>query len=161
MTSRIPIGQGIAVTGLQLANAYACIANDGVLMKPYVRDGEPQVVGRPVRREIARSVREMMIDVTKPGGTGTRAAVKGYAVAGKTGTAQKAVPGGYSQTDYYATFVGMIPATQPEVVILVTVDTPRPQHTGGFVAAPAFSEIASAVANYLDIPHDVTADNKK
>jgi cell division protein FtsI/penicillin-binding protein 2 len=165
--TRVPIGQGVAVTALQLINAYACIANDGVLMRPYVLDKvvdtqkneviyqkKPEVIGRPVRPEVARSVREMMIGITKTGGTGERAAVEGYTVAGKTGTAQKPVHGGYSQTDYHATFVGFLPAINPEIVILVTVDTPKPQHTGGFVAGPAFSEIATAVAKYLEIPPD-------
>jgi cell division protein FtsI (penicillin-binding protein 3) len=164
--TRIPMGQGVAVTALQMINAFSCIANDGVLMKPYVVDrvvsqkGEvmfkntPTVIGRPVRKEVARTIREMMIGITRPGGTGTRAAVEGYTVAGKTGTAQKPVAGGYSQTDYYATFVGFIPAVNPEIAILVTVDTPRPQHTGGFVAAPVFAEIASTVVQYLEIPPD-------
>lgn len=171
--TRAPIGQGVAVTALQLINAYACIANDGVLMRPYVLDKvvdtqknkviyqkKPEVIGQPVRPEIARTVREMMIGITKPGGTGVRAAVKGYTIAGKTGTAQKPVRGGYSQTDYYATFVGILPATNPEIVILVTVDTPKPQHTGGFVSGPVFSEIATAIAKYLEIPpDDITFDD--
>ncbi len=165
-TTRAPIGQGVAVTALQLANAYACIANDGDLLKPHVVrkivthkgevvvNNEPELIGRPVRKDVARTVRRMMIGVTRPGGTGTRAAVKGYTVAGKTGTAQKIVNGAYSQTDFYATFAGMIPATQPEVVILVTIDKPRPQHTGGYVAGPAFSKIASETVKYLLIPPD-------
>ncbi len=165
-TTRVPIGQGVSVTALQLANAFACIANDGELMKPHVVrkvtthknelviNNQPEVIGRPISKEVARKVREMMIGITEQGGTGTRGAVKGYTVAGKTGTAQKIVNKVYSQTDYYATFVGMIPAMEPEVVILVTIDEPKPQHTGGYVAAPAFSKIAAETMKYLLVPPD-------
>ncbi|MFO7937725.1 MAG: penicillin-binding protein 2 [Kiritimatiellia bacterium] len=165
-TTRVPIGQGIAVSALQLANAFACIANDGRLMKPAVLDRivdhkgniirktEPRVIGSPVSKDVARKVRYLMTGVTRKGGTGRRGAVKGYTVAGKTGTAQKIVDGAYSQTDFYATFVGMIPAVKPEIVILVTIDTPKPQHTGGYVAAPAFSKIGRETTRYLLIPPD-------
>ncbi|MDD2599142.1 MAG: penicillin-binding protein 2 [Kiritimatiellae bacterium] len=164
--TRIPIGQGVAVTALQMVNAFACLANDGVLMQPYVvskivsPNGEvvfsnkPQVIGRPVRKEVAHSVREMMVDITRPGGTGMRAAVKGYTVGGKTGTAQKPVKGHYSETDYYASFVGFVPAREPVFAVLVTIDTPKPQHTGGYVAAPVFAEIATITAKYLEVPPD-------
>ncbi|MFA7173355.1 MAG: penicillin-binding protein 2 [Kiritimatiellia bacterium] len=164
--TRIPIGQGVAVTALQILNAFACLANDGVLMKPYVvskivspngeviLENKPEVIGRPVRKEVARSIREMMADITRPGGTGVRAAVKGYTVGGKTGTAQKPVKGHYSETDYYASFIGFVPAREPVFAVLVTIDTPRPQHTGGYVAAPVFSEIATMTAKYLEIPPD-------
>lgn len=164
--TRVPIGQGVAVTGLQVVNAYSALANDGVLMRPYIVSkvvsptGEvvfkasPEVLGRPVRPEVARKVREMLIGVTEEGGTGKRAVVPGYSVGGKTGTAQKAVPGGYSSTDYYASFVGFVPAHEPVFTVLVSVERPRPQHTGGFVSAPAFSKIASATARYLEIPPD-------
>ncbi|MDR2850148.1 MAG: penicillin-binding protein 2 [Verrucomicrobiota bacterium] len=168
--TRVPIGQGIAVTGLQMINAYSTIANDGVMMKPYIvdrivsPDGEtifkakPEVLGRPVRAEVARSVREMLVGVTEDGGTGKRAFVPGYSVAGKTGTAQKAVPGGYSNTDYYASFVGFVPAGEPVFSVLVSVDRPRPQHTGGFVSAPVFAKIAAATARYLEIPPDLPSE---
>jgi len=171
--TRIPMGQGIAVTGLQMVNAYACLANDGVLMKPYVVskivspkgkviiENRPEVIGRPIRKEIARSVRGMMIGITRTGGTGKRGAVKGYTVAGKTGTAQKPVAGGYSQTEYYATFVGFVPAVKPVFAVLVTVDSPKPQHTGGYVAAPAFAEIAATTARYLEIPPDDIQDEEE
>jgi cell division protein FtsI (penicillin-binding protein 3) len=164
--TRVPIGQGVAVTGLQMVNAYATLANDGVLMKPYLVDkivsssGEtlfkatPKVIGRPVRPSVARAVREMLVGVTEEGGTGKRGAVPGYSVAGKTGTAQKAVPGGYSSTDYYASFVGFVPASAPVFCVLVSVERPRPQHMGGFVAAPVFAKIATATARYLEVPPD-------
>jgi cell division protein FtsI (penicillin-binding protein 3) len=168
--TRVPIGQGIAVTGLQMVNAYSALANDGVLMRPYVVDkivspggemvfkAKPQVLGKPVRPEVARAVREMLIGVTEEGGTGKRATVRGYSIGGKTGTAQKAVHGGYSSTDYYASFVGFVPAREPVFSILVTVERPRPQHTGGFVSAPVFAKIASATARYLEVPPDQPVD---
>lgn len=168
--TRVPIGQGIAVTGLQMINAYSTLANDGKMMRPYLVDkivspsGEvvfqarPEILGRPVRPEVARAVREMLIGVTEEGGTGKRATVSGYSVGGKTGTAQKAVPGGYSSTDYYASFVGFVPASAPVFSVLVTVERPRPQHTGGFVSAPAFSKIAAATARYLEVPPDQPVD---
>ena len=164
--SRVPIGQGIAVTGLQMINAYSTLANDGVMMRPYVVEkivaptgetvfkAKPEVLGRPVRPEVARTVREMLIGVTEEGGTGKRATVPGYSVGGKTGTAQKAVAGGYSSTDYYASFVGFVPAHEPVFSVLVSVERPRPQHTGGFVSAPVFAKIAAATARYLEIPPD-------
>lgn len=164
--TRVSIGQGVAVTGLQMINAYSTIANDGVLMRPYVVDriiaptGEtvvkntPTVLGRPVRPEVARIVRDMLVGVTEEGGTGMRATVPGYSIAGKTGTAQKAVIGGYSSTDFYASFVGFVPGRQPVFTVLVSVERPRPQHTGGFVSAPAFARIAAATARYLEIPPD-------
>jgi len=90
--------------------------------------------------------------VCEEGGTGRRARVEGYQVAGKTGTAEKAIPGGYSATDYMASFAGFLPAEAPEIVIVVVVDTPRGVHTGGRVAGPAFREIAEQAVRYLDIP---------
>ena len=169
--TRIPIGQGIAVTGLQMINAYSTLANDGRMMRPYVVDrivspsgevimrAKPEVIGCPVRPEVARAVREMLTGVTEEGGTGKRASVKGFSIAGKTGTAQKAVPGGYSSTDYYASFVGFVPASKPVFSVLVSVERPRPQHTGGFVAAPVFARIATATARYLALDPDLPLDD--
>lgn len=164
--TRISIGQGVAVTGLQMVSAYSALANEGKMMRPYlvdriisangevIRQNRPEVIGRPVRPEVARQVCDMLTGVTESGGTGKRASVSGYSVAGKTGTAQKAVRGGYSQTDYYASFVGFVPASDPVFTVLVTVERPRPQHTGGYVSAPAFAKIATEVAQYLEIPPD-------
>jgi len=164
--TRVPIGQGVAVTGLQMVNAYSAIANGGKLMRPYVVDkivspsgevvlqAKSEVIGSPIRPEVAQQVREMLIGVTEEGGTGKRADVKGYTVAGKTGTAQHAIKGGYSNTDYFASFVGFIPARAPAFCVLVSVDRPKPQHTGGYVAAPAFAKIATATARYLEVPPD-------
>lgn len=162
--SRIAIGQGIGVTALQMLGVYAAIANDGFLMKPHVvqravrPDGttvyqaEPAVLSRPIRGETAAIMRELLGRVTEEGGTGTKAAVPGYKVAGKTGTAQKAVAGGYSDSAYMSSFVGFLPTDQPEVAIVIVVDEPQPLHTGGIVAAPAFRAVAEQLVRYLDIP---------
>ena len=169
--TRMPIGQGIAVTGLQMVNAYSALANGGVMMRPYVVDrivsaeGEvikkvtPQVLGRPVRPEVARLVCEMLQGVTEREGTGWRAAVAGYSVGGKTGTAQKSGVGGYSSTDYYASFIGVVPAKKPVFTVLVSIECPKPQHSGGYVAAPAFSKIAAATARYLEIEPDMIPED--
>ncbi len=162
--SRIAIGQGIAVTALQMLGVYAAIANDGFLMKPHVvqravkPDGETlyqaelSVLSRPIRGETAAIMRGLLGRVTEEGGTGTKAAIPGYRVAGKTGTAQKAVAGGYSESAYMSSFVGFLPTEQPEVGIIIVVDEPQPLHTGGIVAAPAFREVAEQLVRYLDIP---------
>ncbi len=164
--TRISIGQGVAVTAVQLLNAICAIANDGFLMRPYViREvrspagaclyrAEPEVCARPLSVETAALMRELMGRVTEDGGTGRRARVPGYRVAGKTGTAQKPVGGGYSDTDYMASFVGFLPVQAPEIGVIVVVDTPQPYHTGGTVAAPVFSRIAGEAVRYLNVPGD-------
>ncbi len=162
--TRIAIGQSVATTAIQMLSAINAIANDGFLMRPYVvrevreagsgavlYQAEPQVLRRPVNAQSAAMVRTMMRMVTLPGGTGRNAHLDSVAVAGKTGTAQKPLDGGYSKTDYVATFVGFFPADNPEVGIIVVVDTPRPQYTGGAVAAPVFRRIAESLVRYLDI----------
>ena len=170
--TRIAIGQGISVTGLQLLNGYCAIANNGRLMRPYVvsrivdsdtnvlYEAHPTIMARPLRPEIAAQLRNMLIGVTEEGGTATRAAVTNYTVAGKTGTSQMPVPGGgrYSDTDFWASFVGVLPAEKPVFGLLVVVERPHPQHMGGYVAAPVFSHIAEAVARYLEIPASLNVD---
>ncbi len=166
--SRAPIGQGVAVTALQLCSAYQAIANDGVRMRPYIverlvgHDGgefyrhEPTSVGRPLSAESARAVRNMMLDVASSKGTARRAAVKGYSVAGKTGTAQKIVNGKYSDSLFWATFCGIVPASDPHLVILVTLDFESRQkfHQGGNSAGPIFKRIAMATLRYKMVPPD-------
>jgi cell division protein FtsI/penicillin-binding protein 2 len=170
--TRVPIGQGVCVTAVQMVNGYSMLANGGKVMKPYVIDkiisangqvilkNEPTVLARPIRPEVARSVCDMLVGVTEDGGTGKRAGVKGYSVAGKTGTAQQVGPGGYSSTDYWASFVGFVPASNPIFCVLVTIDRPDPKkpRTGGVVAAPVFSRIATTTARYLGIPPDMPED---
>jgi cell division protein FtsI (penicillin-binding protein 3) len=110
------------------------------------------VLGRPIRADTAHLMLQMMARVTEEGGTGTKACVAGYKVAGKTGSAQKALAGGYSDSAHVASFMGMLPAERPEIAIMVVVDEPQPLHTGGQVAAPIFREIAEQAVRYLDIP---------
>jgi cell division protein FtsI/penicillin-binding protein 2 len=161
----IPIGQGIAVTPIQMASAYAAVANRGVWVRPHLVDhvGEGDTV-RPARRRVvsawvSRELMAMLKNVVAEG-TGTLAAVPGYQVAGKTGTAAKPDPhGGYSDSRYVASFVGVVPASRPRLVILVSVDEPRGAIWGGVVAAPAFAQIAKFDLQYLDggVPPDAPA----
>jgi cell division protein FtsI (penicillin-binding protein 3)/stage V sporulation protein D (sporulation-specific penicillin-binding protein) len=156
----MPIGHGVAVTPVQMAAAYAAVANDGVWLRPHLVervgvDDRPSVRARRIlSRRVAREVMAMMRDVVVEG-TGTAAALPGYQVAGKTGTAAKPDPdGGYSTSRYVASFVGVVPATNPRLVVLVTVDEPGSAIWGGVVAAPAFAEIARFGLQYLEIPPD-------
>ena len=166
--SRAPIGQGVSVTAIQLASAYQAIANDGLRMKPRIvekvvgPDGReivsnpPRPLGRPISEKAARAMREIMKGVAAPGGTARRAAVRGYSVAGKTGTAQKVINGRYSESLYLATFCAMMPADEPRLVILVTLDFDHRTlyHQGGNSAGPIFRRIATAASRYLMIPSD-------
>jgi cell division protein FtsI (penicillin-binding protein 3)/stage V sporulation protein D (sporulation-specific penicillin-binding protein) len=157
----VPIGQGISVTPIQMASVYAAVANDGVWIQPHLVD---RVGGRPPEKwrrrrlmsaSIDREVKAMLSGVINdPGATGNAAQIPGYTVAGKTGTAQVATPHGYSNTDYTASFVGMVPATHPRLVVLVKVDDPRGSIFGGVVAAPAFAAIAKFDLQYLEVPPD-------
>jgi cell division protein FtsI/penicillin-binding protein 2 len=153
----VPIGQGIAVTSMQMAAAYAAIANGGILRSPHIVDA---VGGRRTERprgeriiseSTAASVRSMLEGVFGPGGTASGAAIKGYALAGKTGTAQKPIPGGYSKDKYVASFVGFAPARDPKLLVTVMVDEPKGDIYGGSVAAPAWRKITSFALNYLKI----------
>jgi cell division protein FtsI (penicillin-binding protein 3) len=162
--ANICFGQGVAVTGLQLTQAVAAIANGGLLMKPFLvrgvvdqngrlaQENLPQEAGRVMTPAQAKALTDMLALVTQPGGTGTQARVDPYLVAGKTGTAQKLDPeGGYSDTDYMSSFVGFLPADDPKAAILVTLDSPRGQHYGGVVAGPAWASIARAALDSLGV----------
>jgi cell division protein FtsI/penicillin-binding protein 2 len=157
----LPIGQGIGVTGLQMAAAYGAIANGGVLRRPHLVEsvgGKRSGVG-PGRRIISRTVAAQLMTmlrdvVAADGGTGALAAIPGYTVAGKTGTAAKPERGGYSTSRYVASFVGVVPAKKPELVVLVSIDEPKGAIWGGVVAAPAFADIASFGLQYLEIAPD-------
>jgi cell division protein FtsI (penicillin-binding protein 3) len=158
----VPIGQGIAVTSVQMAAAYAAIANQGVSVRPHLID---HVGARPPRRDnrrrivskvVAEQMRAMLSGVVVEG-TGQLAAVPGYRVAGKTGTAAKPDRNGYSTSNYVASFVGFVPASAPRLVVAVTVDEPRGAIWGGVVAAPAFQEIARFGLQYLEVPPDAPA----
>ncbi len=163
--TRIAIGHEVAVTALQMLGVLCTIANDGVRMKPYIvrqvtdTDGRvlyqqsPVVVGQPIRADTARLMKNLLARVTEEGGTGSRARVEGYNVGGKTGTAQKAIPGGYSDTLNMSSFMGFIPAEDPQLAIIVVLDEPSNDvRTGGYVAGPVFKEIAEQAVRYLDIP---------
>ena len=166
--SRAPIGQGVSVTAIQMCSAYQAIANNGLRMKPYIVDkivdyrGEeiyrhtPTPAGRPIKESTAREMRKIMLGVASPAGTARRAAIRGYSVAGKTGTAQKVVDGHYSDSLFRATFCGMVPASDPKLVILVTLDfdEKRKFHQGGNSSGPVFRRIAIGALRYLMIPPD-------
>jgi cell division protein FtsI (penicillin-binding protein 3) len=156
----LPIGHGIAITPVQMAAAYGTVANRGVWLRPHLverigRDDRPGVAARRILTpRVARQVLRMMQDVVLEG-TGQQAQLPGYTVAGKTGTAAKPDPkGGYSTSRYVASFVGIVPAKSPRLVVLVTVDEPRASIWGGVVAAPAFQQIAGYDLQYLEIPPD-------
>jgi cell division protein FtsI (penicillin-binding protein 3) len=164
-TGAISFGQGISVSAIQLIAAVSSIANDGDLMKPYIvkaiTDGNgrlvenfrPRKVRSVISHETARTIKRIMQTVITEGGTGVKAAMEGYAVCGKTGTAQKiSKSGGYADNDYVASFVGFAPAEDPRVAILVVVDEPQEEYYGGTVAAPAFKRIAYETLNYLNVP---------
>jgi cell division protein FtsI/penicillin-binding protein 2 len=160
----IPIGQGIAVTPIQLAAAYAAIANKGVWVRPHLvaRIGSKPVAPAKRRQVVTTAVADelmVMLHNVVDEGTGTAAEIPGYTVAGKTGTAQKPdlKTGGYSTYNYVASFVGIVPASSPRLVILVTVDEPRGSIWGGVVAAPAFQQIALDCLRYLEVPPDKTS----
>jgi cell division protein FtsI (penicillin-binding protein 3)/stage V sporulation protein D (sporulation-specific penicillin-binding protein) len=157
----VPIGQGVSVTSVQLASAYAAIANGGEWVEPHLVD---HVLGDPPPRlqrrrvlepGIDRELRTMLKGVVSDQGTAELAAIPGYTVAGKTGTAQKPGPNGYIPGAYVATFVGMVPASNPRLVVLVSVDEPHGQIYGGTVAAPAFEQIASFDLQYLEVPPEL------
>jgi cell division protein FtsI (penicillin-binding protein 3) len=147
---QVPMGQGIAASPLQLACAYAAIANDGVLVQPHlVRNAIDPWCRRVVSATIARQLRDMLT-VTVEEGTGKKARLEGYEVAGKTGTAQKPGKGGYSD-EVIASFVGMVPADDPRLVVLVMVDEPKTERSGAKVAAPVFATIADFALKRLGI----------
>jgi len=156
----VPIGQGIAVTPVQMAAAYAAIANKGIWSRPHLVDhvaggGRPSLHRhRMVSKRVAAEVMAMLKDVVAEG-TGQFAAIPGYQVAGKTGTAQKPDShGGYATDRYVASFVGIVPASRPRLVVLVTVDEPQGAIWGGVVAAPAFQQLARFDLQYLEVSPD-------
>jgi cell division protein FtsI (penicillin-binding protein 3) len=160
----ISFGHGIAVSAIQLVAAVSAIANDGVLMKPYivkevsdqygqpVRHYEPKQVRRVISARNAAIIKSIMQSVTTKGGTGVNAALDRYSVGGKTGTARKLdEKGQYSQSKHVASFVGFTPARNPAIALLVIIDEPKEIYYGGVVAAPLFKKIAQQTLNYLNI----------
>jgi len=160
----VSFGQGVTVTPLQMVRAVGCFANRGIMMTPHlakalyddhwklVREFGPITAGTPISHKTAAAMTRIMCNVVT-NGTGKAAAVPGYAVAGKTGTAQCADPGGgYSGNRFIASFIGFVPAEEPRVVILVKVDNPKDTYWGGTVAAPIFRDVAREVLWYLKVP---------
>ena len=151
----LPIGQGLAVTPMQMAAAYQAIAMKGVTHKPHVVMGEAPPAKRVLSEQTATSVSKMLEGVLGSGGTATEAQVPGYRLAGKTGTAEKPDEfGGYSKTKFVASFIGYAPARNPRLLVAVMVDEPKGEIYGGVVAAPAFEKIVSFALPYLGIPPD-------
>lgn len=166
-TTSIPMGQEISVTAIQLITAFAALANDGVILKPRLlravldesgrvvrKNFKPKIVGRAIESDLARAMVTKILTRVVAEGTGTRAAIPGYRVFGKTGTAQIAVNGRYNRRDYVGSFLGGAPASSPKVVVLVTVRKPdrRIGYYGGTVAAPVVKKILENTLKYLGIP---------
>ena len=178
--TRLPIGQGISVTPLQMVQAYCALANNGKMYKLHIvdaisdartgdliRDMKPMVKKeRVISPSTAFQITEALKSVTRKGGTATQAAIPGFEVAGKTGTAQKVVPAEkdedgrvirrahYSDSLHVSSFIGYVPADDPEMVLYIVVDEPphkRPLYYGGYCAAPYFKRIAEHTLNYLNV----------
>jgi cell division protein FtsI (penicillin-binding protein 3) len=176
--ANISFGQGIAVSAIQLVTAFAALGNEGLLMRPRLirriltEDGRELVPSRPepvdqiLSKEVARAALDAMEACTGPDGTAPTAAIRGYGVAGKTGTAQKPATGyrrgkkvegekkGYAEDAWISSFVGLVPASDPKLAILIIVDEPEGRGFGGVVAAPIFKEIASWSLRYLGVPSE-------
>jgi cell division protein FtsI/penicillin-binding protein 2 len=165
--AQIPMGQGIAVTRLQMTMAMCAIANDGVLMRPMLvnrledEDGNvvvrysPQSVRRIISDSAAKEMVEALKTVVSKQGTAATAALDNYTVAGKTGTAQKVEGGEYVHGKYIASFIGFFPADDPQLCISIVLDEPKEGYYGGQCAGPVFKEIAERAANYLNIRPDI------
>jgi cell division protein FtsI/penicillin-binding protein 2 len=167
--AQIPMGQGVAVTRLQMAMAMAALANDGWLMRPMLvsrledRNGkvvqkyEPQRVRQVVTEATDKMMIEALKTVVTTNGTAQGAAMQDYVAAGKTGTAQKAENGAYAPGKYISSFIGFFPADDPQVCISIVMDEPKEGYYGGQVCGPVFKEIAERCASYLNIPPDAPA----
>lgn len=170
----ISIGQSISVTPIQLITAVSAVANDGVLLKPQLvkeirsADGrqvkriEPEIVKEVISKSTAKQLAGVLERVVSPLGTGADAIVEGYRMAGKTGTAQKAGPGGYMQGKYVSSFAGFGPVDNPRIAVLVVIDEPQGgAYYGGVIAAPVFQSLARDIMRYLDVPPQVSPDEVK
>ncbi|MBN1872111.1 MAG: stage V sporulation protein D [Candidatus Omnitrophica bacterium] len=163
----LPIGQEIAVTAIQMVDAIACIANDGIRVQPHllkrvtdkngvvIREYNPKLVKRVISTETCAKVKDILKMVVESG-TGQRARLKSYSTAGKTGTAQRLEENGsYSHTKFNSVFVGFAPADEPRIAVCVLLVEPYPQYYGGTVAAPVFSEITDRALRHLGVrPND-------
>jgi len=161
----IPIGQEVTVTPIQLMGAISAIANDGIYMRPfvvkYIKDAQgqiiyqrnPEILDKIISRLTSRRMKAILKGVVDEG-TGTKAAIPGIPVAGKTGTAQKVVGGSYSHSHFYATFAGFAPVDNPRLAAVVVFDDPHPAYYAGTVAAPVFSEVVGDALKYLNTQRD-------
>jgi cell division protein FtsI/penicillin-binding protein 2 len=163
----IPFGQGLAVTPLQLARGLSALANRGAMITPHFLLKESGAATEPVwpqervvTSQTASTMTEVLAEVVKDG-TGSAAKVSGYDVAGKTGTAQKAGRGGYAAGRFVGSFAGYLPAGDPRVLIVVTLDEPRNGYYGGTVAAPTFATLAKFCVAHLQIPPSASAKKPK
>jgi cell division protein FtsI/penicillin-binding protein 2 len=153
----LPLGQGLSVTPMQMMAGYQAIANGGVLRRPQlIEEVGGEAVEEPRGRrvfgaDVAAQVREMLEGVLEAGGTASGVSVPGYTLAGKTGTAEVAEDGAYSETKYVASFIGFAPAQDPRLLVGVVVDQPQGDIYGGSVAAPAFGKIAAFALPYLGV----------
>jgi cell division protein FtsI/penicillin-binding protein 2 len=153
----LPIGQGLSVTPMQMAAGYSAIADGGILRPPQLvldQGGDP--VSEPpgtrvISARTAAELRQMLEGVLAPGGTASEVSVPGYTLAGKTGTAEKAIDGEYSEEFYVASFAGFAPAKHPKLLVTVMVDEPKGEIYGGQVAAPAWRKIVNFALGYLKI----------
>jgi cell division protein FtsI/penicillin-binding protein 2 len=172
---QIPMGQGVAVTRLQMLMVVGALANDGVLMRPMlvkrledsggnvIQRYEPQSVRRVVSESAAREMVQALKTVVSKDGTAPLAAITNYVVAGKTGTAQKVVDGHYANDRFFVSFIGFFPADHPQICISIVMDAPKEggRAFGGALCGPVFSEIGRRCASYLNIPPDKTAPELK
>jgi cell division protein FtsI (penicillin-binding protein 3) len=148
-------GHGISLSLIQLARAYTIFATEGELLPlTLVKSELPARGERLISAETARAVRAMLEAAVQPGGTGPRARIVGWRVAGKTGTAHKQENGGYAPDKYLASFVGLAPVSAPRLIIAVMIDEPAGEYYGGSVAAPVFAELMQAALRLLEVPHD-------
>ncbi|MDD5644637.1 MAG: penicillin-binding protein 2 [bacterium] len=164
--TRIPMGQGISVTPIQLISAFSSVVNGGKLFKPRIvariespegkleeEVGEGKFI-RVVSEAAARDMVESMCAVVSSEGTALKAKIKGYSIGGKTGTAQKVENGKYSHEKFFSSFIGFATATKPSYAVLVVIDEPKPRYYGGTVAAPVFRKIMEVVLSYYEVPLD-------
>jgi cell division protein FtsI (penicillin-binding protein 3) len=169
--ANVSFGHGLTVTPLQIIAGVSAIAGGGIYRTPHIvaRVVHPDGTIEPARplpeRRVmapatARTMLGIMRGVTETGGTAKQAAIEGYTVAGKTGTAQKAANGHYDPSKYIASFVGVVPAEEPRLAIVVVLDEPQGAHLGGAVAAPVFKAIAEPALRYLHVPPNVTVASK-
>ncbi len=168
--ANISFGQGVSVTALQLTTALSAVANGGAVMRPYIvkavldhkgnvlKENGPRELRRVLSPQTAQTVTQIMKTVMEEGGTGKAASLEDYEAAGKTGTAQKASTGGRGYSDKrVGSFIGFVPAANPQAVILVVIDEPQGTSYGGIVAAPAFKAIAEQILPYMGVyPKGVT-----